>query len=74
MADLALKWAVGGDGITSSLCGSRTVRKLATNINAVSEPLSASIREEQAKLTLPLIEKLGPSFDYWQNFANDRTQ
>jgi aryl-alcohol dehydrogenase-like predicted oxidoreductase len=74
MPDLSLKWAVGGDGITSSLCGSRTVKKLAANIEAVSEPLLPSLREELGNLTLPLMEKLGPSFDYWQNSDNDRTQ
>jgi aryl-alcohol dehydrogenase-like predicted oxidoreductase len=74
MPDLALKWAVGGSGIASSLCGSRTVGKLAANIKAVSEPLPPAIREELNQLTLPLMKKLGPSFDYWQNPANDRTQ
>jgi aryl-alcohol dehydrogenase-like predicted oxidoreductase len=74
MPDLALKWAVGGNGITSSLCGSRTVGKLAANIKAASEPLPSAIREELSELTLPLMKELGPSFDYWQNPANDRTQ
>lgn len=74
MPDLALKWAVGGNGVTSSLCGCRTVGKLAANIKAVSEPLPPAIREELNELTLPLMKELGPSFDYWQNPANDRTQ
>jgi aryl-alcohol dehydrogenase-like predicted oxidoreductase len=74
MPDLALKWAIAGKGITSSLCGCRTVQKLAANIKAASEPISLELWEKLNRVTQPLMEKLGPSFDYWENPANDRTK
>jgi aryl-alcohol dehydrogenase-like predicted oxidoreductase len=74
MPEVALKWAFAGDGITSSLCGSRSVKELQMNIKAASEPLDQNIIEELNEATRPLLEKLGPSFDYYENPANDRTK
>jgi aryl-alcohol dehydrogenase-like predicted oxidoreductase len=74
MPELALKWAIAGKGITSSLCGCRTVDKLAANIKAASEPISIDLWEKLNRVTQPLMEKLGPSFDYWENPANDRSK
>ncbi|SPE60879.1 Aldo/keto reductase [Verrucomicrobia bacterium] len=70
---LALKWAMAGPGITCSLCGSRTVHELRQNLKAATEPLAAEIIGELNAATRPLLEKLGPSFDYYENPANDRT-
>ena len=39
------------------------------NIKAASEPLAADIIEELNRATQPLLEKLGPSFDYYENPA-----
>jgi len=72
-AELALKWAMAGPGLTCSLCGCRTVGKLAANIKAASEPISPDLREKLNLVTQPLMEKLGSSFDYWQNPSQDRT-
>lgn len=74
MPELALKWAFAGKGITSSLCGSRNIKELQMNIKAASEPLAQDIVEELNRATQPLLEKLGPSFDYYENPANDRTK
>jgi myo-inositol catabolism protein IolS len=74
MPELALKWAFAGKGITSSLCGSRNIKELQMNIKAASEPLDQDIVEELNQATQPLLEKLGPSFDYYENPANDRTK
>ncbi len=47
----------------------RTVKKLAANIKAVSvAAFTGSSRGTGNELTLPLMEKLGPSFDYLQEF------
>jgi len=73
-AELALKWAMAGEGITSSLCGSRNVRQLEGNLKAASEPLAPALIAELNRVTAPLLEKLGPSFDYYENPKNDRTQ
>jgi len=72
--ELALKWAMAGKGVASSLCGCRTIGKLAANIKAASAPISTELWEKLNALTQPLMDKLGPSFDYWQNPAHDRTQ
>lgn len=72
--EIALKWALAGKGITSSLCGSRNIRQLQMNIKAALEPLDEQIVEELNRATEPLRETLGPSFDYYENPANDRTK
>jgi aryl-alcohol dehydrogenase-like predicted oxidoreductase len=74
MPEIALKWAFAGQGITSSLCGSRTVRELESNIKAAAEPLAPSIVQELNRATQPLLDKLGPSFDYYESPENDRTK
>lgn len=73
MPQLALKWAMAGPGITCSLCGSRDLRQLRENMRAAQEPLAPEIIEELSTATRPLVEALGPSFDYYENPANDRT-
>jgi aryl-alcohol dehydrogenase-like predicted oxidoreductase len=71
--EVALKWAMAGRGITCSLCGSRNLQQLRQNLKAASEPLEAAIIEELNAATSPLLAKLGPSFDYYEHPANDRT-
>lgn len=73
-ADLALKWACAAAGIASSLCGSRHVAALEANLKAASEPLAPAIVAELNALTQPLLDAMGPSFDYYENPANDRTR
>ena len=72
-SELALKWAVAGEGITCSLCGARDVAALRENLRAAAEPLAADVVAELARLTDPLLAALGPSFDYYESPANDRT-
>ena len=74
LPEIALKWAMAGDGITSSLCGSRNIKELEQNLRAASGPLPANIRDELNRATDPLLEKLGPSFDYYERAENDRTR
>jgi len=74
MSELALKWAFAGPGITSSLCGSRNVAQFQMNLRAAAEPLELAIIEELNEATRPLLETLGPSFDYYENPVNDRTR
>ena len=74
MPELALKWAMARPGISSSLCGSRNLQKLQQNLRATQEPLAREIIQELDTATGPLLEKLGPSFDYYESPANDRTR
>jgi aryl-alcohol dehydrogenase-like predicted oxidoreductase len=73
MRELALKWAMARPGITCSLCGSRNLQQLRQNLRAACEPLAPEIIEQLDTATALLLEKLGPSFDYYENPANDRT-
>lgn len=73
-SEVALKWACAGDGITTSLCGARNVAALAENIRAASTPLDPAVVDELNAITAPLREAMGPSFDYYESPANDRTR
>jgi aryl-alcohol dehydrogenase-like predicted oxidoreductase len=73
LAEISLKWAIAGKGITSSLCGTCNVKNLEKNIHAALEPLASDVIEELNRATNSLMEILGPSFDYYENPANDRT-
>ena len=74
MPELALRWAVARPGITCSLCGSRNLKQLKQNLEAAKRPLAPEIVEELNAATQPLLEKLGPSFDYYEGPLNDRTR
>lgn len=74
MPELALKWAMAGPGITCSLCGSRNLQQLRQNLKAAKEPLTPEIIDELNAVTRRLLEKLGPSFDYYENPDHDRTR
>lgn len=73
MADLALKWILDNPAITCMLVGSRNSNELKANINAVKTPLSEDIKAELDRITLPVMEKLGNHFDYYESAENDRT-
>ncbi|MGO8764386.1 MAG: aldo/keto reductase [Limisphaerales bacterium] len=73
-AKISLKWAIAGNGITTSLCGSCNVRNLEQNIAAALEPLPSDAIAALNRATQPLMGKLGPSFDYWEHPTNDRTR
>jgi len=73
MAEISLKWAMVQEGIVCSLCGARSAAKLRQNIQAAASPLQPEVVAELNRATQPLADALGPSFDYWQHPANDRT-
>lgn len=74
MPQIALQWSLAGNGITCALVGARNITELEANIKAASEPLAAQIVEKLNTATNLLMEKLGPSFDYYESTANDRTR
>ena len=73
MAEIAIKWILGNPAITCTLVGSRNVSELEANVKAVHSPLRKEIRSELDRITLPLMEKLGNHFDYYESAENDRT-
>ena len=70
---LALAWCVFRAGVTCTLAGARNVEQLEENARAFDSPLSPQVAARLDAITCPLKEKLGPSLDYWETAANDRT-
>jgi aryl-alcohol dehydrogenase-like predicted oxidoreductase len=73
MAEIAIKWILENPAITCTLVGSRNVRELQANVNAVQSPLNKNLKEELDHKTLPLMQKLGNHFNYYESAENDRT-
>jgi len=73
MPALALKWAAATPGIACVLAGCRTPDRVESNAQALATPLAPDLYRKLDAATAALKAKLGPSFDYWQNAANDRT-
>jgi aryl-alcohol dehydrogenase-like predicted oxidoreductase len=73
-AQLALSWSFAHSGIVSSIVGARSVKQLETNVESASLSASPAVIAELNEITRPLMEKLGPSFDYFEGATNDRTQ
>ncbi len=74
MAELATKWALAAPGITCCLVGTRSVKKLEENVRAAAGPLPAEVVDRLNAATRPLLDALGPGFDYYESLANDRTR
>jgi myo-inositol catabolism protein IolS len=74
MADIAIKWILMNPAITCTLVGSRNINELEANVMAVQNPLSNAIKAELDRITLPVMEKLGNHFDYYESAENDRTK
>ena len=73
MAEIAIKWILENLAITCSLIGSRNVSELEANVKSVHNRLSQDLKTELDRITLPLMEKLGNHFDYYESAENDRT-
>lgn len=73
MAEIAIKWILENPAITCTLVGSRNVSELEANVKSVHSPLSKEIKAELDRITLPVMEKLGNHFDYYESAENDRT-
>jgi aryl-alcohol dehydrogenase-like predicted oxidoreductase len=74
MPEMAVQWAVANNAITCALVGARNVGELEANAKAVSDPLAKELTERLNIATNAVKEKLGPSFDYYESTANDRTR
>jgi aryl-alcohol dehydrogenase-like predicted oxidoreductase len=73
MAEIAIKWILANPAIKCTLAGSRNVSELNANAKASDGPLSNEIKGELDLITLPVMEKLGHHFDYYESAENDRT-
>jgi len=73
MAEIAIKWILADPAITCMLVGSRNTKELKINVKAVQGNLDREIKTKLDQITLPLMEKLGNHFDYYESAENDRT-
>lgn len=74
MPELAIQWALAGAGITCALVGARNTKELEQNVQAAAQPLPAELLTQLNAVTQPLLDKLGPGFDYYENGKLDRTR
>jgi aryl-alcohol dehydrogenase-like predicted oxidoreductase len=74
MSDLAIRWAVSGQGITCTLVGARNEAQLEENVTAAARPLDAAVRARLDAATDRLMRRLSPSFDYYEHTGNDRSR
>lgn len=73
IAQVALAWVLHQPAITCVLAGIRNKAQLEENIAGVELRLSPDVLARLDRLTAPLLEKLGPSPDYFQSNENSRT-
>jgi aryl-alcohol dehydrogenase-like predicted oxidoreductase len=74
MAELATKWALAKAGIACCLIGARSPQRLEQNVRAAATPLSPDLVDALNRVTQPVLDKLGPHFDYYESAGNDRTR
>ena len=74
MAEVSLKWIIRNPVITCTLVGSRNARELEANAKAVRDPLPESVKNELDLVTIPVMDRLGNHFDYYESAENDRTK
>lgn len=73
MAEISIKWILDNPAVTCTLVGSRNRSELTENVKAVKDPLNKMIKEKLNRISLPVMEKLGNHFDYYEGSINDRT-
>lgn len=74
MPELAIQWAIANPALTCVLAGSRNVGELTANVRAAEHPLPQEALARLDRATVALKRKLGPSFDYYETGAGDRTR
>ena len=73
MTHLSLAWCMANPAITCVLAGARSISQLESNAQAASLSLQSELVEALNTATSPLMERLGPSPDYYENTAMSRT-
>ena len=73
LGDLAIAWAIANPAITSVLVGARNRAQLEANVRAAQTPLDPALRAALARVTDPIMEKLGPVVDLFQSPEDSRS-
>lgn len=71
-AELSIAWILSKPFMSSILVGCRTRQQLETNIKACETVLPPHVIAEIDRISLPVLEKLGPSPDYYEDRENSR--
>ncbi|MHB1654698.1 MAG: hypothetical protein ACYCVD_19970 [Desulfitobacteriaceae bacterium] len=58
--------------VATTICGSRNVQQLRSNMEAASYPMSPEVRNQLNMITDPLLHKLGDNPDYFENSKQSR--
>ncbi len=74
MAEVATKYALARPGIACCLVGARSASRLEENVRAAAQPLPPEILRQLEEATRPVLDRLGPSFDYYEAVGDDRTR
>lgn len=72
MDQLSIAWLMSKPFLSATLVGSRSIDQLKKNIAACMITIDQDIVAEIDRISLPLLHKLGPSADYYENPANSR--
>lgn len=72
-AELAVKWPLTREGVTSVLVGSTDLEHLEANARAAAEPLEAEVTERLDAITEPVKEALGTQIDYFEGAEQSRS-
>ena len=72
MAELAIAWTLHQPGVASSLVGCRNVQQLEENLKAAQLTLSDDVIQTINRVSQPVLDKLGPNADYYENTQNSR--
>ena len=73
MSDLAIAWCVAKEPITCTLAGARNASQVEANARGAEIDLAPEVVAELDGITAPILEKLGPSPDYFESSARSRT-
>ena len=73
-SDVALRWALTAPGMSCVLAGARNRAQLEANASAAAGQLPREAVQALSEATDGLKGKLGPSCDYFESTANDRTR
>ncbi len=73
MLELAIRWPLMQEGVTSMLVGSTDPQHLEANVRAAQRDLSEELHQRIDEITAPLKEALGLGIDYYEGADDSRS-
>lgn len=72
LSEMALAWVIANPAVTTAIVGCRNEQQLRSNLQGACMTLDAAVIDRLNRITGPVLDKLGPSPDYYENRANSR--